>query len=432
MGFLGYYNWGSEPTEPTTDETTDQDRAALRKAPDGGGGVAAASADPDSRLGQPDPAQLYRLMTGLQHHPHMARYLAAVLDRLDKGSAEYGQTSFERPPTATVAELLDEVADVSGWASILYQQLADLAEAVRDVDEAPDAPRDTMEVTDGDEAATGPVTIAPEETTPEGVADIYDAMDAEFEAEQAADDVDPGSAEPSRTVRVYADMGPADGAAERAARAERSAAAEAYRQIHATPSSDAATREREDERELAELLRTVSKRVQTVGYRRRRDGHEIEESLLLGIDAEMFRAAMMLDACNPDIVEQAKLLIETVRGTVLHSVIALTDRGYIPAPMDGIFQLVLGALRLMYEFRAVWIRGEEMPSICPDRTEFELLRSWLQDFSGRLTISENYPDAVAAIALLLDEIEPILEDWPFGGEDDDDSDTETTPETDEA
>lgn len=43
--------------------------------------------------------------------------------RWKAGAREYGDRSFFRPPFETVDQVLDEVADVAGWAFVLWVQL---------------------------------------------------------------------------------------------------------------------------------------------------------------------------------------------------------------------------------------------------------------------------------------------------------------------
>ena len=57
-------------------------------------------------------------------------FAEAVRARLEKGQAEYGDASFQRPPEELAAEIEEELADVCGWAFVLWCRVRRLREAV--------------------------------------------------------------------------------------------------------------------------------------------------------------------------------------------------------------------------------------------------------------------------------------------------------------
>lgn len=64
----------------------------------------------------------------------LARFLNLVMDRLEKGGAAYGEASFERPTQDLLGEIVEELADVAGWAFILCSKIFDLQ---RKIDASP-------------------------------------------------------------------------------------------------------------------------------------------------------------------------------------------------------------------------------------------------------------------------------------------------------
>ena len=57
-------------------------------------------------------------------------FTGAVRARLDKGQAEYGDASFQRPPEELGDEIAEELADVCGWAFVLWCRIRGLEKAV--------------------------------------------------------------------------------------------------------------------------------------------------------------------------------------------------------------------------------------------------------------------------------------------------------------
>ena len=57
-------------------------------------------------------------------------FTGAVRARLKKGQAEYGDASFKRPPEELVDEIGEELADVCGWAFVLWCRIRGLEQAV--------------------------------------------------------------------------------------------------------------------------------------------------------------------------------------------------------------------------------------------------------------------------------------------------------------
>jgi hypothetical protein len=49
--------------------------------------------------------------------------MAEVRARCEKGQQEYGDRSFTRPPSELLAEVAEELADVVGWAFILWARV---------------------------------------------------------------------------------------------------------------------------------------------------------------------------------------------------------------------------------------------------------------------------------------------------------------------
>jgi hypothetical protein len=57
-------------------------------------------------------------------------FAQAVWTRLEKGRAEYGDASFKRPPEELAAEIEEELADVCGWAFVLWCRVGALRERI--------------------------------------------------------------------------------------------------------------------------------------------------------------------------------------------------------------------------------------------------------------------------------------------------------------
>ena len=57
-------------------------------------------------------------------------FAGTVRARLEKGQAEYGDTSFRRPPEELVGEIEEELADVCGWAFVLWCRVRGLEKEV--------------------------------------------------------------------------------------------------------------------------------------------------------------------------------------------------------------------------------------------------------------------------------------------------------------
>ncbi len=66
-------------------------------------------------------------------------FTGAVRARLDKGQAEYGGASFQRPPEELVDEIAEELEDVAGWAFVLWVRIYKLRERLRPAVRDPDA-----------------------------------------------------------------------------------------------------------------------------------------------------------------------------------------------------------------------------------------------------------------------------------------------------
>ena len=71
-------------------------------------------------------------------------FTGAVRARLEKGQAEYGDASFQRPPGELVGEIAEELADVCGWAFVLWCRIRGLEKEVSggtDADEPTQTPK---------------------------------------------------------------------------------------------------------------------------------------------------------------------------------------------------------------------------------------------------------------------------------------------------
>jgi DNA-binding IclR family transcriptional regulator len=53
-------------------------------------------------------------------------YFAAVHARMAKGAVEYGEKSWSRDPIELITEIMEELADQSGWAGIAWTRLEGL------------------------------------------------------------------------------------------------------------------------------------------------------------------------------------------------------------------------------------------------------------------------------------------------------------------
>ena len=62
-------------------------------------------------------------------------FAATVRARLEKGRGEYGDRSFQLPPEQLVGEIEEELADVCGWAFVLWCRVQALREALLSVKE---------------------------------------------------------------------------------------------------------------------------------------------------------------------------------------------------------------------------------------------------------------------------------------------------------
>lgn len=63
--------------------------------------------------------------------------LSRITARLEVGAREYGDASFERPIASTLDEILDELADVAGWAIVISERVRRLKEAAARLDPMP-------------------------------------------------------------------------------------------------------------------------------------------------------------------------------------------------------------------------------------------------------------------------------------------------------
>jgi len=55
-------------------------------------------------------------------------FVAMVAERLEQGRRAYGDASFDRDPAELAGEIEEELADVCGWAFVLWCRLRNLRE----------------------------------------------------------------------------------------------------------------------------------------------------------------------------------------------------------------------------------------------------------------------------------------------------------------
>jgi hypothetical protein len=58
-------------------------------------------------------------------------FVARVAARLEAGARQYGNGSFARPPAEPVGEIMEELEDVAGRASIMFARVSATAEEAR-------------------------------------------------------------------------------------------------------------------------------------------------------------------------------------------------------------------------------------------------------------------------------------------------------------
>ena len=75
-------------------------------------------------------------MTYVETRPTLAEFVEAIRARLAKGAIEYGDRSFERPASDLLGEISEELADVCGWAFVLWALVHRLREQVEQVEAA--------------------------------------------------------------------------------------------------------------------------------------------------------------------------------------------------------------------------------------------------------------------------------------------------------
>lgn len=59
----------------------------------------------------------------MKNRDDLARFLNLVRARLDKGAEAYGDASIERPTQDLLNEIVEELADVAGWAAVLAARI---------------------------------------------------------------------------------------------------------------------------------------------------------------------------------------------------------------------------------------------------------------------------------------------------------------------
>ena len=61
---------------------------------------------------------------------HLEAYLSTVWKRLEQGECDYGDRSFSADPQFLIAQIRQELSDISGWSAILDYRLARLSESL--------------------------------------------------------------------------------------------------------------------------------------------------------------------------------------------------------------------------------------------------------------------------------------------------------------
>ena len=63
-------------------------------------------------------------------------FAAMVAERLEQGRRQYGDRSFELPPSELASEIEEELADVCGWAFVLWTRVRRLRARLDDKEAA--------------------------------------------------------------------------------------------------------------------------------------------------------------------------------------------------------------------------------------------------------------------------------------------------------
>ena len=66
----------------------------------------------------------------LTYEKYWKPYLRNLRSRLEAGATTYGDTSFERPIPQLIQEIQEELADVSGWALVMWGRLEEMKKAL--------------------------------------------------------------------------------------------------------------------------------------------------------------------------------------------------------------------------------------------------------------------------------------------------------------
>jgi hypothetical protein len=62
------------------------------------------------------------------------QFVASIQARLETGKHEYGDSSFYKHPTLIIGSIQEELLDVCGWAFILYYQLLNIKEQLKEME----------------------------------------------------------------------------------------------------------------------------------------------------------------------------------------------------------------------------------------------------------------------------------------------------------
>lgn len=69
----------------------------------------------------------------MKHADDLARFLHLVRARLERAAEDYGDSSIERPTQDLLGEIVEELADVAGWAAVLAARIFALQRKAKDL-----------------------------------------------------------------------------------------------------------------------------------------------------------------------------------------------------------------------------------------------------------------------------------------------------------
>lgn len=65
----------------------------------------------------------------MKHDAEWGEFTAMLHERLERGEREYGDGSFTRPLGELPAEIMEELADVCGWAFVMWCRMRKMEKA---------------------------------------------------------------------------------------------------------------------------------------------------------------------------------------------------------------------------------------------------------------------------------------------------------------